>query len=477
MMQTIEADLVVIGGGGAGLPAALTAIEGGVKRVVLLEKRRTLGGNASMAGGFIFAAESHRQKEVNGVMDRDAVFKQIMAFNHYDRVKPRILRAFVDKSGETVQWLEDRGAVFKFGHIETMACHILEGMKAPVGGFSRVIKLFGDRFQNAGGQILLNTAGEQIVCNDHGRIEKVIAKDRNGEPVEINTSCVFLSCGGFTGNAELLKSYFPDYYSDAYWTDAVPNMGEGIQMAKDAGASLAKHCTLVRETAYSFETKKSMPNRAGMQPSSLWVNARGERFADESIFIDDVTTNALIAQPGMVGFALFDTNLIDYMVKNPRSVLGPDPVSIRDVFDAESLTREWCIKTDSFDEIASWIGADPQVLKQTVEEYNGFVERGHDALFAKDPQHLVPLAAPPFYALKFRPLMVETVGPVEINERMEVLDAHGKAIPGFYAGGAIASGWQGNDYYLFGSALGWAINSGRIAGENAIRFLQGADGA
>lgn len=473
MMQTLDADLVVIGGGGAGLPAALTAIEGGVKRVVLLEKRRTLGGNASMAGGFIFAAESDRQKEVDGVLDRDVVFKQIMAFNHYDRVKPRILRAFVDKSGDTVKWLEDRGATYRFGHIDTMPTHILEGTNGPVGGFNRIIKLLGERFQKAGGQILLSTAGEQIVCDESGRIEKVIGKDRNGDTIEIHTKCVFLSCGGFTGNVELLKTYFPDYYSDVYWTDAVPNMGEGIEMARRAGASLAKHCTLVREPAYSFETKKSMPNRAGMVHSSLWVNARGERFADESIFIDDVTTNALIAQPGMVGFALFDADLIDHMVKNPQPVLGPDPVDIREVFDAEARTRKWCIKTDSYDEIAEWIGAEPHVLKQTVAEYNGFVERGHDGLFAKDPKYLVPLAKPPFYALKFRPLMVETVGPVEINERMEVLDTQGRTIPGFYAGGSITSGWQGNDYYLFGSALGWAINSGRIAGENVIIFLHG----
>lgn len=470
-MQTLQADLVVIGGGGAGLPAALTAIEGGVGRVLLLEKRRNLGGNASMAGGFIFAAESHRQKEANWTEGRDDVFKKIMAFNHYDRVKPRVIRAFVDKSGETVQWLEDRGAAFKFGHMETMPCHILEGMKAPVGGFSRVIKLLGDRFEQAGGQVLLNTAADQIICNADGVIEKVLAKDKQGETVEIYTKCVFLACGGFTGNTELLHKYFPDYYSDAYWTDAVPNMGEGIQLAKDVGAGLTKHCTLVKEPAYSFETKKSMPNRAAMEPASLWVNSRGERFADESIFIDDVTTNALVAQPGMLGFALFDSNLIDFMVKHPRAVLGPNPVNLRDVFDAEAQTREWCIKTDSFAEIASWIGADPAALKQTIDEYNSFVANGHDGLFAKDKANLVPLATAPFYALKFRPLMVETVGPVEINEKMEVLDPQGKAISGVYAGGSIASGWQGNDYYLFGSALGWAINSGRIAGENAIKFL------
>ena len=152
-------------------------------------------------------------------------------------------------------------------------------------------------------------------------------------------------------------------------------------------------------------------------------------------------------------------------------VLGPNPVNLKDVFEAEALIGDWCIKTDSVEDIAAWIGADTAVLENTLSEYNGFVESGRDALFAKDKKHLVPLSVPPYYALKFRPLMVETVGPVEINEKMEVLDPQGKTIPGFYAGGAIASGWQGHDYYLFGSALSWAINSGRIAGENAINFL------
>ncbi|MGV1862517.1 FAD-dependent oxidoreductase [Agrobacterium rhizogenes] len=471
-MQTIEADVVIIGGGGTGLPAALTTIEGGIKRVILVEKRRALGGNASMAGGFLFAAESKRQKEVNGEMDRDAVFKETMAFHHFDRIKPRLLRVFIDKSAETIEWLEDRGAAFKFGHVESMAVHILEGMKAPVGGFSRVIRLLGDKFQKEGGQLLLNTAAERIVCSEDGKIQKVIAKNKNAETVEISTNCVILGSGGFTGNRELLKRYFPDHYDDVYWTDSVPNMGEGIQMATDAGAGLDDRCTLVRETTYSFETKKSMPNRAGMEPRSIWVNNRGERFADESIYMDNMATNALVAQPGMLGFALFDNDLIDYMVKNPSPVLGPDPVSIRDIFELEAQTGEWCAVANTFDQLASWMGADREVLKATIEEYNGFCESGRDALFAKDKRHLFPLLKAPFYALKFRPLMVETVGPVQINEKMQVLDKLGSIVPGFFAGGAITGGWQGNDYHLFGSALGWAINSGRIAGENAIRFLQ-----
>jgi fumarate reductase flavoprotein subunit len=126
--------------------------------------------------------------------------------------------------------------------------------------------------------------------------------------------------------------------------------------------------------------------------------------------------------------------------------------------------------SNSLDDIATWIGADPAVLKATVEEYNGFCDKGRDGLFVKDKEHLIALRKPPYYAVKFRPLMVDTIGPVKINDLMQVLDTQGRPIPGFYAAGVITSGWQGNDYHLFGSALGFSLTSGRIAGENAAAY-------
>jgi len=130
--------------------------------------------------------------------------------------------------------------------------------------------------------------------------------------------------------------------------------------------------------------------------------------------------------------------------------------------------------SNNWDEIAQWIGADPKVLKATVEQYNSFCKQRHDDIFGKDPKSLNALLTPPFYARRLGGMMIDTYGPVRINERMEVLDKKDNPIPGFYAGGAICGNIQeGRDYQFFGGALGFAVNSGRIAGENAAMYISG----
>jgi fumarate reductase flavoprotein subunit len=129
--------------------------------------------------------------------------------------------------------------------------------------------------------------------------------------------------------------------------------------------------------------------------------------------------------------------------------------------------------SDSLEDIALWVGADPLVLKSTVDEYNLFCERGYDALFAKDRRYLVPLRTPPFYSIKGLPHLLDTLGGIKINPDMEVLDKKQNPILGLYAAGVATSGWESEIYCsdLSGSAFGYAINSGRIAGENAADFV------
>ena len=125
------------------------------------------------------------------------------------------------------------------------------------------------------------------------------------------------------------------------------------------------------------------------------------------------------------------------------------------------------------DEIADWMGADSEVLKASVDEYNEACDKGHDPLFAKGRVHLVPLRTPPYYAIKGNSDFLDTIGGIKINEHMEVLDKEDNPIPGLYAAGVAAGGWQADTYcdILSGAASGFAYNSGRIAGENAATFL------
>jgi fumarate reductase flavoprotein subunit len=125
--------------------------------------------------------------------------------------------------------------------------------------------------------------------------------------------------------------------------------------------------------------------------------------------------------------------------------------------------------------MADYIGADPGVLKATIEEYNYFCDHGHDEVFAKEQRYLLPLRKAPYYALKCFPSFHDTMGGIKVSEHMEVRDTWDNIIPGLYAAGVLPDGWETDDYcwVLCGSAFGFAINSGRIAGENAARYVKG----
>ncbi|MFH1032048.1 MAG: FAD-binding protein, partial [Chloroflexota bacterium] len=129
----------------------------------------------------------------------------------------------------------------------------------------------------------------------------------------------------------------------------------------------------------------------------------------------------------------------------------------------------------SWDEIARWMGADPKVLKATIDEYNSFCDKGHDALFVKDQRFLKPLRTPPYYAVRYHQTLLDTMGGIKANHHLEVLNAEDKPIPGLYAAGACVGGHQSQTYCyrLTGSMFGFALSSGRIAAECAAKYIAG----
>jgi len=128
----------------------------------------------------------------------------------------------------------------------------------------------------------------------------------------------------------------------------------------------------------------------------------------------------------------------------------------------------------TWDEVAKWIGCGPEVLKATVEQYNADCDKGYDSLFVKDRVHLMPLRTPPFYVMRSNSDYLDTIGGIKINEKMEVLNDKGKNFPGLYAAGVITGGWQADCYcdVTAGAASGYAVNSGRIAGESATEYIK-----
>jgi len=479
-MDQPPVDLVVIGAGGAGLPAALTALESGLKQVIVLEKRSRVGGNAAMSGGFLFAVNSGAQRAAGLEQEPDQVFRETMAYHHYDGVEPELVRLWVDEADASVAWLESIGVTYRAMQGKDLGVEP-SGWPNHPGSFVRVTDLMKKRVEDLGGRVIVRASVTGLVGDATSGVSAVLLDTPDG-PVTIQTRAVLLATGGFTGNVDLLNRHFADIYDEnVYWTDAKPLTGDGIALAAGAGGAVSGPTALLKENCYSFKTKKNMPNRGATEPRSLWVNQRGERFLDESQGFVNASTNALVRQPGMSGFALFDDDLIQSIIDTPNPFeveLRPgeeDPsawtaegyrATLRDQLSDPS-NSEWCTAAEDWAGIAKWIGTAPDVLRRTVDTYNASCEEGHDALWAKDPAVLVPLLKPPFYALRFRPLMVDTAGPVKVNGELRVLSEEGQPIPGLYAAGSLTSGWVGFDEHHFGTPLSWAISSGRRAGAAA----------
>ena len=459
--EKIKAELVIIGGGGAGLAAGAAAAESGTKGIIVLEKRGSLGGNTARATG-LFACESPTQARNKIIADKDELFKKAMQWAHWSRINPRIFRAFLDKSGDTIRWLEEKGLEFEviafFPNQDPRVEHVATGKGAQVTG------VLADTCRELGVQILLNTGGKKLLRGDKGNITGIIAEDGMGKEFEIAARSVIISTGGFGGNTELLKKYCPLYY-EGMPVRGFPLTGDGLLMAEEAGAAIDDFVTMIKEGPRI--DLNSWPLR-GLErdPCTVWVNRKGERFTDESLGAHPFeAVNAIIRQPDKVCFTIIDNSIMKKMKekipdleKNLKIEAGKDRVKI----------------ADSLDDIARWIGTEPAALIATIEEYNSFCEQGYDRIFAKDRRNLLPLEEAPYYAMKGMPTLLDTVGGIRINEHMEVLDSHERPIPGFYAAGVATGGWESEAYCsdLSGSAFGYAINSGRIAGENASEYLE-----
>jgi fumarate reductase flavoprotein subunit len=470
----LEADVVIIGSGTAGTSAGMVALQKGAGSVIILEKQSYMGANSSLAGGVLYspgksnpfeapqASAAQKPAFSNPQEAANAAIKEDIEFNHYELVDPKLVRMLINEAVSTGKWFKDLG-------IDTDA-----NMGAP-GSFGKSLRLLGDKFKSLGGQIMMNTSAKKILRDSSGKVTGVIAVDKDGKELSIKAGSVVLASGGFTGNAELLKKYFSYYSPDIISSESTKaNMGDGIKLASDAGAALADYATLVKENGFSFKTGSAIDNRISMS-ASIWVNKRGERFLNETVGRDNESANALLGQPGSVGYAIFDDNQIVGLGTGSRVRTGSDAggkqTSLKEKMQAEAAAGSTWIKiADTLDDIAAWIGADPKVLKATMEEYNSFCDKGQDDSLGKEKSALIALRKPPYYAVRFGMLMIDTIGPVKINSRMEVLDKDGKAIPGFYAAGAVTSGWQGRDYHLFGSALGLSSAGGRIAGANAAGY-------
>lgn len=474
-----EADVAVIGSGATGLAAAVTLAEGGAK-VVVFEKQRSLGGTSNFFHG-TFAVESALQRERYVGYTRDQCFKITMDYSHW-LANPRVVRAIINESAETISWLQAQGVAVAY---PTSNRHDSPPTYHPIGTGEALVKTLVDRAKAKGASILPGTPVRSIL-KEGEKITGVIAES-DGEEVEVAVKAVVVGSGGYANNKEWIKKYTGfDLGVNLTSVGNTGKTGDGIRMAWEVGAAEEGIGTLELHRAGPVGDEFAMGcnlEQAAAQPG-LWVTARGERFCDETIGLWDTPVGNAQARYKRDGYtlSLFDDSMIEeWMEHGVIKGMGWDfppgykLTNLRTEIQAavDNGSKE-VFAADSLEDLATQIEVDPAILRATVEEYNRYCAQGWDELFAKDRRYLHALVGPRFYAVRSRAVFLGTMGGIKINSKMEVIDKKDAVIPGLYAGGFDAGGMYGDSYPIktsSGLASSFALNSGRIAGKSALVYL------
>lgn len=472
--KVMNADVVVVGAGGSGTAAAYAAAQAGAKSVIILEKQPGVGGTGNNAEG-IFAADSRMQLENNVDLPTDQAFQMIMNYSHW-RANARLVRAFVNKTADTVEWLQKAGV--QFTHLTSNYPNGLRSWHIFNGRGATMIKTLQAKFPEMNVTLLKETPGEKLIMKD-GKVAGVMAKDMDGETIRINAKAVIIGTGGFLNNKEMLKKY--TRYPDVVPVGNIGKTGDGIRMMLEAGAA-----TEGLEVVQSY--RPGIPGEAtdshlaapGRQPY-MWVNTHGERFCDEMVIFQwPFAGNCLEREGGMV-WAVFDSDTKDYMINhgidNGVGVMVPTGTKL-DRLEKDLVRGEKAgivVKAATIEELAKKTGMNPTAFATTVKNYNRYSDIKHDEEFAKNPKYLKPVAKGPFYAIKSFPTALGTLGGAKVTKDLQVVDKNDNPIPGLYAIGNDAGGMYGDSYDLLmaGSTIGFAVNSGRIAAEHAVKYING----
>ena len=468
-----EADVVIVGGGGAGIAAGIAARERGATSIVLEKEKNNLKAASNRAAG-MFGVESSLQKRDGINYTRDQAFKQAVTYAHW-QINAHLVRKIIDISGDTIDWLVQYGV--KFPCVITPwpggppTWHIFSGDHL----HPQLLPVMTDAAEKMGVKIIYGTPATGLIV-EKGRVIGVeAAVASSGQTVKIRArKGVILASGGFGNNKEMLRKY-TTWNERFRYCGCRSCTGDGIRMAEAAGASLEG-----MDILHVGQAKIAAPGELWVptvQPL-LFVNKDGERVGDESTeIVWPEMGNIILRQKDQTVIVIFDEDTKNSLINTGAKAgfhqlfwwKGKKATRLdEDIQEGEK--RGFVKKTITIRGLAAAIGADHATLENTIARYNQSCDKKYDDMFLKDPEFLEPVRKPPFYALICdRPEYYDTLGGASVNDKCQILDSNLNVIPGLYAAGDDAGGmWAGcYNIYMCGGTMGFAVISGRIAGENA----------
>ncbi len=458
-----EADVIIVGAGGAGLTAAYTAAEQGAS-VILLEKSGVVGGNSLCSQQGVNAADSAVQAELGMEFATKELLKEAtMSYGG----RENLAEAYAAASGETVDWFAQELGIEWSGKTgdrvdsanplaSVLSDHPGGGdvfmVKANADGYTSLtlVNALSRALESAGVVLYKNTEATALLTDDSGAVVGVKAVGANGEEVEFSGKAVLLATGGFGQNHEMLVELRPDF-ANAITDEIAPTTGDGIRMAEELGAKtvdLAEMQTFPH-VPYGDTWLPPMAIPGGFRTTAVYVNQDAQRYTTEGFETADATLQQTMA------FCIFrEEDLNDNLA----------------LLAARGLVKSG----DTPAALAEALGLDPDALTATVEQWNADCAAGADSQF--ENQSLKPLAGK-LYGYRFGVGAHYMMGGLLINENTQVLDESEQPIPGLYAAGEVTGGLHGT-VRIDGSGTGDAFVMGHVAGASAASYaMSGAESA
>ena len=493
--STVDADVVVVGAGGAGMTAAITAAAEG-KSVVILESQSMVGGNSVRATGGMnagktvyqdenefgesagvektlkTAAEKYADNETITALAK-TVSEQWAAYQanptgYFDSVElmeldtmiggkgindPELVETLCANSADAIDWLDEHGItlhnVSSFGGASVKRIHRpvnAEGKTVSVGSY--MIPLLQENCEKAGVKMMLDTTATEILTDANGAAVGVKATGASGETVTVNAKAVVLATGGFGANLDMVVKYKPEL--KGFMTTNAPGIqGQGIEMAQAIGAATVDmdqiqiHPTVEANTA-------ALITEGLRGDGAILINEEGKRFIDE-VGTRDVVSAAEIAQTGSYSWLVVDQAMAD-----ASSVIQG------------YIKKGYTVTGATYEELGKAMGVDAAAFAETMEKWNGYVEAKNDPDFGRT-SFANKLDTAPYYAIKVTAGVHHTMGGLKINANTEVLNEKGEVIPGLFAAGEVTGGVHGANR-LGGNAVADFTVFGRIAGAAASDY-------
>ena len=450
-----EVDVVVIGAGGAGLAAAVSAHENGAT-VLVLEKMPKPGGNTIISGAAYNCVDPGRQIPA-GIEDSIELHYQ-QTYEGGDKVgNPELIKILVENAYPTLEWLEGLGMEFT-DYVFTVLGGLWPRAHRPVMPLGTgYITTYMNYIENNSSEmeVMVNTEATHIIM-ENGKAVGVRAEGPEGPVIAKANKGVVIATGGFSKNTEMLNQYnktWPDL-SNTLSTNHPGATGDGIKMAVEVGANLVgmEHIQLL--PLGDPDTGSLAGNIEQAVENRIFVNKDGKRFVDEGAR-RDVMTKALFEQEDAFLWIILDSH--NYPTGDTKN-------NFNETID-ELVAAGRAYKADTLEDLAAQIGVNADNLVAAVEDFNKHVESGEPDEFGRT-LYQWKMDTPPYYAGARKPTVHHTMGGIEINTEAQVVDTSGNVIPGLYAAGEVTGGIHGTNR-LGGNALADINTFGRIAGRNA----------